>query len=46
VAQALLIVGVISYVMPWLGFGLLDMARGVAAFNLPLRIGRLFADTF
>jgi hypothetical protein len=46
VAQALLIVGVISYVMPWLGFGLLDMARGVAAFSLPLRIGQLFAGIF
>jgi hypothetical protein len=42
-AQALLIVGVIGYVMPWLGLGLLDMARDVAAFNLPLRIGQFFA---
>jgi hypothetical protein len=28
--------------MPWLGFGLLDMARDVAAFNLPARLGQLF----
>ena len=27
------------YIMPWLGFGLLDMARDVAAFNLPARLG-------
>jgi hypothetical protein len=45
-AQALLVVGVIGYVMPWLGLGLLDMARDVAAFNLPLRIGQLFAGIF
>jgi hypothetical protein len=30
------------YIMPWLGFGLLDMARDVAAFNLPARLGQLF----
>jgi hypothetical protein len=45
-AQALLIVGVIAYVMPWLGLGLLDMARDIAAFNLPLRIGQFFAGIF
>jgi hypothetical protein len=45
-AQALLVVGVIGYVMPWLGLGLLDLARNVAAFNLPLRIGQLFAGIF
>jgi hypothetical protein len=28
--------------MPWLGLGLLDMARSIAAFNLPARIGELF----
>jgi hypothetical protein len=31
---------------PWLGLGLLDMIRGVAAFNLPLRMGELFAGIF
>jgi hypothetical protein len=41
-AQAFLAVGIISYVMPWLGLGLLDMARDVAAFNLPARLGQLF----
>jgi hypothetical protein len=45
-AQALLVVVVIGYVMPWLGLGLLDMARDVAAFNLPLRIGQPFAGIF
>jgi hypothetical protein len=38
----LLAVVVIVYVMPWFGLGLLDMARDVAAFNIPARIGRLF----
>jgi hypothetical protein len=41
-AQALLIVGVMGYIMPWLGFGLLDMAQDVATFNLPSRVGELF----
>jgi hypothetical protein len=46
-AQALLVVVVvIGYVMPWLGLGLLDLARDVAAFNLPLRIGQLLAGIF
>ena len=45
-AQALLVVVVIGYVMPWLGLGLLDLARDLAAFNLPLRIGQLFAGMF
>jgi hypothetical protein len=40
-AQAILAVGIIGYVMPWLGLGLLDMARDVAAFNLPARVGQL-----
>jgi hypothetical protein len=44
-AQVLLIVGIIGYVMPWLGLGLLDMARDVAAFNLPARIGLLFSGS-
>jgi hypothetical protein len=41
-AQAFLALGIIGYVMPWLGLGLLDMARDVAAFNLPERVGQLF----
>lgn len=41
-AQAAITVGVILYVMPWLGFGLLDLAREVAAFNLSARLGRFF----
>jgi hypothetical protein len=30
---------IIGYVMPFLGLHLLDMARGVAALNLPARVG-------
>ena len=41
-AQVLLAVAVTIYLMPWFGLGLLDMARDVAAFNLPARVGRLF----
>jgi hypothetical protein len=41
-AQAVLAVGVVFYLMPWIGLGLLDMARDVAALNLPLRVGQLF----
>jgi hypothetical protein len=41
-AQALLAIGLIGYVLPWLGFGLLDVAREVAAFDLPLRALRLW----
>jgi hypothetical protein len=41
-AQALLAAGLIRYVMPWAGLGLLDMARAVAAFDLPARVGALF----
>jgi hypothetical protein len=40
-AQAFLIIVVIGYVMPWFGLGLLDMARDLAAFNLPLRVSQL-----
>ena len=46
IAQSLLIVGVIGYVMPQLGLGLLDKARDLAAFNLPLRIGQFFISIF
>src|SRR6266481_662093 len=41
-AQALLVIGVISYILPWLGLGLLDTAREVAAFDLPTRVLRLW----
>ena len=33
---------IIGHVMPWLGADMLDMARGVADFNLPARVGQLF----
>ena len=41
-AQAILAVVIIGYVMPFFGLELLDMARDVAAFNLPARVGQLF----
>jgi hypothetical protein len=41
-AQALIVWVIIGYVMPLLGLELLDMARDVAAFNLPARVGQLF----
>jgi hypothetical protein len=41
-AQVALIVVIIGYVMPFFGLELLDMARDVAAFNLPARVGQLF----
>ncbi len=44
-AQAVLAVGLIAYVMPWLGLGLLDLCRDVAAFNLPMRVWQLFGAT-
>jgi hypothetical protein len=40
--QAFLAVGVIFYIMPWIGLGLLDTARDVADFDLPGRVLRLF----
>jgi hypothetical protein len=33
----------IGYVMPFFGLELLGMARDVAAFNLPARVGQLLA---
>jgi len=39
-AQGFLAIGVILYILPWLGFGLLDTAREVAAFDLPIRVLR------
>ncbi len=41
-AQAFLVVVIIGYVMPFFGLELLQMARDVAAFNLPARVGQLF----
>jgi hypothetical protein len=40
-AQVALIVVIIGYVMPFFGLELLDMARDVAAFNLPARVGQI-----
>jgi hypothetical protein len=42
-AQAFLAWGLIFHVMPWVGLDLLDMARAVATFDLPARIGQLVA---
>ena len=44
-AQAVLAIGVIGFIMPWLGLGLLDTARAVADFNLPARLGQFVAGT-
>ncbi|MSP41967.1 MAG: hypothetical protein EXR08_01145 [Alphaproteobacteria bacterium] len=41
-AQFILLWLIASQIMPWLGFGLLDMARDLEAFNLPLRVHQLF----
>jgi len=41
-AQILLVVVILGYVMPFFGLELFDMARDVAAFNLPARVGQLF----
>ena len=41
-AQVFLVWVSIGYVMPFFGLELLDMAEGVAAFNLPARVGHLF----
>ena len=40
-----LVVVIIGYVMPFFGLELFDMAREVAAFNLPARVGQLFGVT-
>ena len=42
-AQAFLAWSLIFQVMPWVGLDLLDMARAVAAFDLPTRVAQLFA---
>ena len=41
VIQALQTAGMIGFAMPWLGLELLDVARDVATFNLPARMGQL-----
>jgi hypothetical protein len=41
-AQIFLVWVIIGYVMPFFGLELLDMTRGVAAFNLPARMGQFF----
>ena len=41
-AQAFLVVVIIGYAMPFFGLELLEMARDVATFNLPARVGQLF----
>jgi hypothetical protein len=41
-AQAFLVWVIIGHIMPFFGLELLDMAQGVAAFNLPARVGQLF----
>jgi hypothetical protein len=41
VAQVFLVWVIIGHVMPFFGLELLDMARGVADFNLPARVGQL-----
>ena len=37
-AQFVLAVGVIFYVLPWIGLELLETARAVAEFDLPMRV--------
>ena len=41
-AQAALAVVVIGYVISRLDLGLLDLARDVAAFNVPAKVGHVF----
>ena len=41
-AQVFLVWVIIGHVMPFFGLELLDVARSVAAFNLPARVGHLF----
>jgi hypothetical protein len=42
-AQGLLVWGLIFHLMPWIGLDLLVIARAVATFDLPARVGHLFA---
>src|SRR5262249_10493880 len=41
-AQAFLAIGVLFYILPWMGFELLDAAQAVADFDLPMRVLRLW----
>jgi hypothetical protein len=41
-AQFVLAIGVIFYVLPWMGLELLDAARAAAEFDLPLRVLKLW----
>jgi hypothetical protein len=41
--QVLLAYGLIFYAMPAVGFGLLDVARGLADLDLPMRLIQFFA---
>jgi hypothetical protein len=41
-AQAFLVIGVIFYIVPWIGLGLLDTVRDVVEFDLPMRVLRLW----
>jgi hypothetical protein len=41
-AQFVLAIGLIFYVLPWMGLELLDTARAVAEFDLPMRLLRLW----
>jgi hypothetical protein len=41
-AQFVLAIGVIFYVLPWIGLELLETARAVAEFDLPMRVLRLW----
>lgn len=45
-AQVLLALGLIGHVMPFFGLELLDMARNVAALNLPEQVFQLLAELF
>jgi hypothetical protein len=44
-AQAFLAYVVIGIVLPWFGLDLLDLARAVAALDLPGHVLGMFADT-
>ena len=40
-AQAFLAVVIVGYVLPWLGLDLLELAKAVAAYDIPACVGRL-----
>ncbi len=41
-AQFILLWFIVGRFLPWIGFGLLDLARGIEVFNLPFRVHQLF----